>query len=318
MSSALSSELRARFREYLEEGLSGRAAAARLKLSAATGVRWQRKWRETGTNAQDVQGRPPGHGKLAAHQGLLEELVAQDGDITLPELAGALASATGVVAHSASIGRFLRKLGYTYKKSLVATERLRARVKHLRQDWFKHRIPKMQAHPDRLVFIDETAVKTNLTRLRGRNLRGKRLERTTPFGAWGTQTFIAGLTHDSLIAPWVIKGAMDGEAFAAYIRQVLAPELLPGTVVICDNLATHRNKDAAQALNDAGCWFLYLPPYSPDLNPIEMAFSKLKAHLRRIGARTFDQMFDALAEVCDLFTPQECWNYFCEAGYGSG
>ena len=87
--------------------------------------------------------------------------------------------------------------------------------------------------------------------------------------------------------------------------------------MICDNLATHRNKDAAQALKDAGCWFLYLPPYSPDLNPIEMAFSKLKAHLRRIGARTFDQMFDALAEVCDLFTPQECWNYFCEAGYGS-
>ena len=176
----------------------------------------------------------------------------------------------------------------------------------------------MQVHPDRLVFIDETSVKTNLTRLRGRSLRGKRLEMNAPFGAWGTQTFIAGLTHDSLIAPWVIKGAMDGEAFAAYIRGVLAPELQPGTVVICDNLATHRNKEAAQALKDVGCWFLYLPPYSPDLNPIEMAFSKLKAHLRRIGARTFDQRFEALAEVCNLFTPQECWNYFCEAGYGSG
>ncbi len=135
----------------------------------------------------------------------------------------------------------------------------------------------MQTHPDRLVFIDETSVKTNLTRLRGRSLRGKRLEMTAPFGAWGTQTFIAGLTprgrfalanrlsamHDSLIAPWVIKGAMEGETFAAYIRQVLAPELLPGTVVICDNLATPRNKDAAQALKDVGCWFLYLPPYSP-------------------------------------------------------
>ncbi|WP_372573435.1 transposase, partial [Ruegeria jejuensis] len=113
-------------------------------------------------------------------------------------------------------------------------------------------------------------------------MRGKRLEMSAPFGAWGTQTFIAGLTHNSLIAPWVIKGAMDGEAFAAYIRDVLAPELHPGTVVICDNLATHRNKAAAQALKDVGCWFLYLPPYSPDLNPIEMAFSKLKAHLRRI------------------------------------
>lgn len=190
-------------------------------------------------------------------------------------------------------------------------------MKNLRQDWLRHRIPKMQAHPDRLVFIDETSVKTNLTRLRGRILRGQRLEMNAPFGAWGTQTFIAGLTHDSLIAPWVIRGAMDGDAFAAYIRDVLAPELQPGTVVICDNLATHRNKDAATALKTQGCWFLYLPPYSPDLNPIEMAFSKLKAHLRQIGARTFDQMFNALAEICDLFTPQECWNYFCEAGYGS-
>jgi transposase len=139
--------------------------------------------------------------------------------------------------------------------------------------------------PDRVVFIDETAVKTNLTRLRGRSRRGERLTMDAPFGSWGTQTLIAGLTQDALIAPWVIQGAMDGPAFAAYIRQVLVPEIAPGTVVILDNLATHRNKDAAQALRDHGCWFLYLPPYSPDLNPIEQAYSKLKAHLRRIGAR---------------------------------
>ena len=127
MSSALSSELRTRFCEYIEEGLSGRAAAARLKLSAATGARWQRKWRETGAIAPEVQGRPPGHDKLSAHRELLEELVAQDGDITLPELAGALASATGVVAHAASIGRFLRKLGYTYKK-VTGRDRTTART----------------------------------------------------------------------------------------------------------------------------------------------------------------------------------------------
>jgi transposase len=141
----------------------------------------------------------------------------------------------------------------------------------------------MRKHPDRLVFIDETSVKTNLTRQYGRSLCGKRLEMDAPFGAWGTQTFIAGLKHDNLIAPWVIKGAMDGEAFEAYVRNVLAPELQPGTVVICDNLATHYNQAAAATLREVGCWFLYLPPYSPDLNPIEMAFSKLKAHLRRIG-----------------------------------
>lgn len=117
MPAALPNALRVRFQEYVEEGLSGRAAAARLKLSPATGVRWLRRIRDTGTSAASVQGRPKGHGKLAPHQGFLEELVAQDGDITLLELAGALQAATGVIAHSASIGRFLRKLGYTYKKS---------------------------------------------------------------------------------------------------------------------------------------------------------------------------------------------------------
>jgi transposase len=171
--------------------------------------------------------------------------------------------------------------------------------------------------PERVVFIDETSVKTNLTRLRGRSLRGTRLTASAPFGSWGTQTLIAGLTQADMIAPWVVAGAMDGAAFAAYIREVLVPEIEPGTAVVLDNLATHRNKDAEAALRAHGCWFLYLPPYSPDLNPIEMAFSKLKAHLRRIGARSFTALFEALGEVCDLFTPDECWNYFCAAGYAS-
>lgn len=118
--------------------------------------------------------------------------------------------------------------------------------------------------------------------------------------------------------PWVIKGALDGEAFAAYVKQVLVPDLTPGTVVILDNLATHTNDAAAKAIREAGCRFLFLPPYSPDPNPVAMAFSKLKAHLRRIGARTFTDMFHALTEICDLFPPQVCWNYFNTAGYVSG
>jgi transposase len=179
-------------------------------------------------------------------------------------------------------------------------------------------MPIMQQQPERLVFIDETSVKTNLVRLRGRAPRGKRLEMDAPFGNWGTQTFIAGLTRDALIAPWVIKGAMDGPAFAAYVRKVLVPELTPGTVVILDNLATHRNVEAAQAMKEAGCWFLYLPPYSPDLNPIEQAFSKLKSHLRKVGARTFTDLFSALGDICRMFTPDECWNYLEAAGYVAG
>jgi transposase len=161
-------------------------------------------------------------------------------------------------------------------------------------------------------------VKTNLTRLRGRAQRGKRLTMDAPFGSWGTQTLIAGLTPDAFIAPWVIKGAMDGTAFATYIREVLVPEIAPGTVVILDNLATHRNKEATQALRDHGCWFLYLPPYSPDLNPIEQAYSKLKAHLRRLGARSFTEVFEAIGAICDLYDPAECWNYSNAAGYVSG
>ena len=175
----------------------------------------------------------------------------------------------------------------------------------------------MREEPHRLVFIDETSVKTNLTRLRGRSLKGERLYGTAPFGKWGTQTFIAGLTQDALIAPWVISGAMDGPAFETYIETQLAPVLEPGTVVILDNLSTHKSRRAAQALRKRGCWFLFLPPYSPDLNPIEMAFSKLKAHLRRVGARTFDALFKALGDICQLFEPDECCNFLKAAGYAS-
>ena len=174
----------------------------------------------------------------------------------------------------------------------------------------------MQA-PHRVVFIDETSVKTNMTRLRGRSKCGTRLTASAPFGAWGTQTFIAGLTHDQLIAPWVIKGAMDGSAFATYIRKVLVPEIEQGTVVICDNRATHKNAEAAAALRAHGCWFLYLPPYSPDLNPIEQAFAKLKAYLRKMGTRTFTDLFEAIGEICELFTPEDCWNCLANSGYAS-
>jgi transposase len=155
----------------------------------------------------------------------------------------------------------------------------------------------MRDQPDRLVFIDETAVKTNLTRLRGRAPRGQRLKGDAPFGKWRTQTFIAGLTDD--------------------IETQLAPALAPGSVVILDNLSTHKSPRAAKALREHGCWFLFLPPYSPDLNPIEMAFAKLKAHLRRIGARTFDDIIQAIGNVCDLFSPQECRNFLKHAGYAS-
>ena len=175
----------------------------------------------------------------------------------------------------------------------------------------------MQEQPQRLVFIDETGTTTRMTRRYGRSAKGQRLSAAAPFRRNRNQTMIAGLSCHGLVAPWVICGAMDRDAFDTYIEKVLAPELEPGTVVILDNLPTHKSDKAAEILKANGCWFLFLPAYSPDLNPIEMAFAKLKAHLRRIGARTFDHLIEAIGESCGLFTPEECWNFFKAAGYAS-
>lgn len=173
----------------------------------------------------------------------------------------------------------------------------------------------MRKTSERLVFIDETSVKTNMTRARGRARKGERLHPRAPAGLWNTQTFIAGLTEDSLIAPWVINGALDREAFDTDIETQLAPALKPRTVVVLDNLATHKGPRAAQALKARGCRLLFLPPYSPDLNPIEQAFAKLKAHLKRIGARTFEHLLHAIGDICGLFSPEECSNFLRHAGY---
>ena len=175
----------------------------------------------------------------------------------------------------------------------------------------------MRRQPGRLVFIDETSVNTKMTRLRGRARRGKRLKASAPFGKWGTQTFIAGLRHDGLTAPWVIPGAMNREAFNTYIETQLAPTLRPRDVVVLDNLSVHKSAKAAAAVRARGAWMLFLPQYSPDLNPIEMAFSKLKAHLRKSAARTFDDLIKAIGDICCLYDPAECWNYFKKAGYAS-
>jgi len=188
-------------------------------------------------------------------------------------------------------------------------------VRAARHLWISQRQPRMRAEPHRLVFLDETAVKTNLTRLRGRAPIGERLYGAAPFGKWRTQTFIAGLTSDELIAPWVIEGAMNQAAFETYVETQLAPLLNPGTVVILDNLSTHKSPRAAEALKQSKSWFLFLPPYSPDLNPIEQAFSKLKAHLRRIGGRTYGDLIAAIGGICGLFDPTECWNFFKAVGH---
>ncbi len=173
----------------------------------------------------------------------------------------------------------------------------------------------MREAAHRLVFIDETATTTKMTRLRGRAMHGRRLKARAPFGHWKTQTFIAGLRCDALTAPWIIDRPMTKKIFEIYVETQLAPTLAPGDVVILDNLPGHKSEKAAALLRKRGAWFLFLPPYSPDLNPIEMAFAKLKANLRRIQARTIDDLWRVVGNICDMYDPQECRNYFKAAGY---
>lgn len=199
---------------------------------------------------------------------------------------------------------------------MLASEAVRGRHRQKRRDWIDRRQPFMGKQRHRLVFIDETSVNTKLYRKRGRGLKGQRVHDTGPMGGWTTQTFIAGLRQDEMMAPWVLDGPMNKVAFEAYIETQLAPMLNPGDVVILDNLSSHKSAKAAEVLKQVGCWFLFLPAYSPDLNPIEMAFSKLKAHLRRIGARTIEALQQAIVSILELFSPQECQNYFNAAGYG--
>lgn len=205
--------------------------------------------------------------------------------------------------------------GSAIKKTLLALEQERSDVRAARIEWQCYRQPAMRRQPGRLVFIDETSVKTNMCRLRGRSPKGTRLKGQAPFGKWHTQTFIAGLRCHELTAPWIIDGAMDGNAFDTYIETQLAPTLNRGDVVILDNLNVHKSQKAQQALAERGAWFLYLPKYSPDMNPIEMAFSKLKAHLRKAAARTYDDLWKAVGNICDLLKPDECWNFFKAMNY---
>ena len=174
----------------------------------------------------------------------------------------------------------------------------------------------MREQRGRLIFFDETSTNTKMTRLRGRSLKGERLNCAAPFGRWGTQTFVAGLKCDGLVAPWIIDAPMNRAIFETYVETQLAPVLMPGDVVILDNLSSHKSVRAENTIRAKGAWLLFLPPYSPDLNPIEMAFSKLKAHLRATAARTIDDLWKAIGNICKLFSPEECSNYFNAAGYG--
>lgn len=171
--------------------------------------------------------------------------------------------------------------------------------------------------PTRLVFIDETWVKTNMTRIHGRCARGKRLVAKVPHGHWRTLTFLAALRSDRIDAPCVIDGPINGRSFLAYVEQILIPTLNRGDIVIMDNLGSHKRQAIRAALPAIGAKLFFLPPYSPDLNPIEQVFAKLKTLLRKAAERSITATWQRVGALLDRFTPQECANYLANAGYAS-
>jgi transposase len=181
-----------------------------------------------------------------------------------------------------------------------------------REDWFEGQ---SDLDPERLVFIDETWASTNMARQRGRAPKGERLRASIPHGHWKTTTFIAGLRLAGMVAPMVLDGPINGVWFQTYVDDVLVPTLLPGDIVIMDNLASHKRPGVRAAIEAAGAQLIYLPPYSPDFNPIENAFSKLKALLRKAAERTVEGLWNAIGALLPAFTPQQCANFFAAAGY---
>lgn len=165
------------------------------------------------------------------------------------------------------------------------------------------------------MFIDETWASTKMARTHGRAPRGERLRSPVPHGHWKTTTFVAGLRNSGMVAPMVLDGPINGVTFQAYVDQVLVPELRPGDIVIMDNLGSHKGAGVRAAIEAAGASLLYLPPYSPDFNPIENAFAKLKAMLRKAAARTVEGLWNTIGRIIDAFSPAECANYFTAAGY---
>ena len=198
------------------------------------------------------------------------------------------------------------------KKSAHALEQERPDILKRRRAWFDNQL---DLDPAKLVFIDETGLSTKMARLRGRAPRGERCRAGVPHGHWKTTTFTGALRLSGMTAPFVYDGAMNGNVFLAYVEQVLVPTLEPGDVVVMDNLPAHKAAGVRDAIEAARASLLFLPPYSPDFNPIENAFAKLKAMMRAKAERTITALWNAVGPIVELFTPAECANYFKAAGY---
>lgn len=301
-------DLRARVAASVDEGEeSQREIAERYRVSLSFVSRLMKRRREAGMLGPAPHGGGPSPVLGAADRLRLGRLVAERNDDTLEELR----SRGGFKCSLTTIWRALRGMGLTRKKkSRHADERDRPDVKRKRRS-FRGKMKRIE--PWRLLFLDETGVTTAMTRAYARSPRGRRAAGSAP-GKWESFTVVAALGADGAVAPLVLPGAIDAAAFDSYVEQVLAPALCPGDVVVWDNLASHQTRAAARAVRRAGARLVWLPPYSPDYNPIEQLWSKIKAHLRRAAARSKDTVYTALGEALDAVTIRDVIGWFKHAG----
>jgi transposase len=305
-------DLRERVVASFRSGMSRLETATLFRVSESSVQRWSRLEREKGSLAAGVMGgqRPFA---LAGEREQILERIAQQPDLPLRALLAELHD-RGIKVSYFAVWNIVDRAGLSVKKkTLHASEQDRPNVAHRRVQW-RQRQDKVDAK--RLVFIDETWVKTNMTPIRGRCPVGERLVAKVPHGHRKTLTFVAALRCDGIGAPCLLNQPINAVSFRTYVEQFLVPTLRPGDVVVMDNLSSHKGKAIRKAIRAAGAKLIYLPPYSPDLNPIEQVFAKLKTLLRKANARTVEAVTEAIGKLLDAYTVQECVNYFVNSGYG--
>jgi len=297
----------------IKGGMSRRQAAARFDVGPATAVRWAKRVETTGDVAPMKMGGDRRSQRIEAHAEFILKEIKTKPDTTIMELRDKLRERHGLSLGYGTVWRFLARHKITRKKKTGhASEQEREDVEASREAWFEGQL---DLDPKKLVFIDETSISTSMARRFGWAPRGERCRASIPFGHWKTTTFVAGLRVDRIDAPMTIEGALDGEAFLAYVEQVLAPTLSKGETVVMDNVPLHKVAGVSEAITAKGASVLYLPAYSPDFDPIEKFFSKFKSILQRIAARTAGALEAAVAEALRTVTPDECRNYFAACGY---
>ena len=290
--------------------MSRRKAAAVFAVSPSSAVKW--KQHSTGRVAPRKMGGDR-RSKLGSERDWLLARSHAEPDLTLEEIRAELEE-RGIRVGYGTVQRFFAGEGFTFKKTVHAAEQERPDVAEARAAW---KAEQASLDPAKLVFIDETGTSTKMARLYGHAKRGKRVIGHIPWGHWKTVTFVGALRHSALTAPFVIDKPMNGPIFIEYIRQCLVPTLKPGDIVVMDNLPAHKPEDVRENIENAGAELRYLPAYSPDLNPIEPSFAKLKAYVRKHKPRTVPALYDRIGSAVGRFQKPECQNYFSNAGYAS-